>query len=92
MGPKNCSSKIDEIYTLISLIYNFSTIKQAIKICKCHQFYTCKFLDPNTVSIPPIHIIRKSQTKNHQNSQQFVELYQIVMRSLFYILLKLLNT
>ena len=41
-----------------------------------------------TVSIPPIHTLQKSQTQNHQYSQYLFELYQTIMKSSFYILLK----
>ena len=40
---------------------------------------------------PQLHILQKSQTRNHQCSQCF-ELYQTVMKLSFYVLLKILDT
>lgn len=89
MGPKNCTYKTDEIYTIFyfsACIQLFNNIKP-IKTSKCHPFFM--YIFELRLSI---HILQKSWTKNHQYSQYSFELYQTVTNSSFYILLKLLNT
>ena len=85
LGSKKLLIQIDEICTLISLIYNFSTINNQQKP-KRRQFYACNILNPNCSRIPSS-TLQKSKTKM---LWVIFELY--LMKSSFYIMLKLLNT
>ena len=69
-GPRKFHTKINEIYILILLIYNYSTINNKQKHVKVINFICASFW-VEYVPIFPIHILRKTET-NYQ--QQFFEL------------------